>query len=130
MSKDNVKQMFAKMAKDEVFYKRYTDLMQAHQNETEKALADRLIQLGKTSGFEFNKEDLLAARAEIIDTANSNKELSDKDLASVAGGGLQKAAVVVASITTAGIACAIVSAVAEINKGGNCGAGMSTTKKC
>ena len=130
MSKDNVKMMFAKMAKDEVFHKRYTDLMQAYQNETEKALADRLIQLGKTSGFEFNKEDLLAARAEIIDTANSNKELSDNDLASVAGGGQMKTAAVLCSIGTAGIVCAIISVVGEIDKGGNCGDRMSTTKKC
>jgi predicted ribosomally synthesized peptide with nif11-like leader len=130
MSKDNVKMMFAKMAKDEVFHKRYTDLMQAHQQETEKILADKLIQLGKTAGFEFSNEDLLAARAEVMDMANSNKELSDNDLERVAGGGLQKAAVILASISTIGIACGIVSAIAEASKSGKCAAGLSITEKC
>ncbi len=130
MSKENVKMMFAKMSKDEVFHKRYTDLMQAHQQETEKNLADKLIQLGKTAGFKFSNEDLLAARAEVMDMANSNKELSDNDLERVAGGGLQKASVLVASICSVGIACGIVSAIAESSESGKCGAGLSITEKC
>ncbi len=130
MSKENVKMMFAKMAKDEVFHKRYTDLMQAHQQETEKNLADKLIQLGKTAGFEFSNEDLLAARAEIMDMANSNKELSDNDLERVAGGGQQKLLAVTCSICTIGIGCAAVSLGGESMESGGCGARMSTTKKC
>jgi predicted ribosomally synthesized peptide with nif11-like leader len=86
MSKDNVKQMFAKIENDADFQKKYAGLMEAHRQETEKALADKLIQLGKTAGFEFSNEDLHAARAEVMNIANSNKELSDGDLANVTGG--------------------------------------------
>jgi predicted ribosomally synthesized peptide with nif11-like leader len=130
MSKDNVKQMFAKMEKDADFQKKYADLMAAHRQETEKALADKLIQLGKTAGFEFSNEDLHAARAEVMDKANSNEELSDGDLANVAGGGAQKSIAVMASIFSLGIACAINSANAEKQKAGGCGAIMSTTQQC
>ncbi len=92
MSKDNVKKMFAKMEKDADFQKKYAGLMEAHHQETEKALADKLIQLGKTAGFEFSNEDLHAARAEVMDNTNSNKELSDDELANVTGGGLTNVA--------------------------------------
>jgi predicted ribosomally synthesized peptide with nif11-like leader len=86
MSKDNVKKMFGKMEKDADMQKKYAALMLAHQNETEKLLSDKLVELGKTAGFAFSKDDLLAARAELVDIINSNKELSDKDLSDVAGG--------------------------------------------
>ncbi len=86
MSKDIVKQMFGKMEKDAELQKKYAELMQAHQKDAEKALADKLLELGKTSGFAFSKEDLLAARAELMDRKNANGELADKDLESVAGG--------------------------------------------
>jgi len=49
MSKDNVKQLFGKMEKDSELQKKYASLMRAHQIETEKSLADKLVELGKTS---------------------------------------------------------------------------------
>ena len=130
MSKDNVKKMFVKMEKDVDLKKKYTELMLAHQKETEKTLSDKLVNFGQTSGFTFSNSDLLAARAEIIDKVNSNKELSDGDLNNVAGGGAQKAGIIMASIITVGIACAAVSAITEVNKHGACGVVMSTTAAC
>jgi len=127
MSKDSVKQMFGKMEKNEELQKKYAALMQAHQKESEKAMAEKLIEFGKTSGFAFSKEDLLAARAEVIDKFNSNKELSDGDLASVAGGGDQKAFVITASIITGGLACMAISADAENKARGLCAEFLSIT---
>ncbi len=86
MSKDSVKQMFAKMEKDAALKARYAELIKAHQKDGEKLLAEKLIELGKTSGFAFSNEDLLAARAELENNADSNKELSDADLGNVTGG--------------------------------------------
>jgi len=131
MSKDSVKQLFGKMEKDAALKGKYAELMKAHKIETDHKLAEKLIELGKTSGFAFSKEELLAARAEFVDTVNSNRELSDGDLASVAGGGSrQKSDLIIATVFTAGIMCAVISIAAEINKGGDCGKGMSTTVKC
>ncbi len=130
MSKDNVKQMFGKMEKDAALKGKYADLMKAHQKDAENKMAEKLIEFGKTSGFAFSKDDLLAARAEVMDKANSNKELSDGDLANVAGGGAQKASAVMVSIFSAGIACAIVSLSDEKNQKGSCGAHLSTTAAC
>jgi len=130
MSKDNVKQMFGKMEKDAALKGKYAELMQAHQKDAENKMAEKLIEFGKTSGFAFSKEDLLAARAEVTDKANSNKELSDGDLASVAGGGAQKTSAVLTSILTAGFGCLLVSATAEHQTSGSCGQQMSTTVKC
>ena len=115
MSKDSVKQMFGKMEKDEALKGKYAELMQAHQKDTENKLAEKLIELGKTSGFAFSKEELLAARAELMDKNNSNKELSDDDLEKVAGGGFLKTGTIVVSILTAGIGCAILSIQAASN---------------
>jgi len=130
MSKDNVKQMFGKMEKDAQLQKKYVDLMQSHQKEAEDKMAEKLIELGKTSGFAFSKDDLVAARSEIMDKGNSNKELSDDDLSNVAGGGAQKNTAVLCSIFSFGIACAVNSANAEKQNPGGCGALMSTTQKC
>ncbi len=110
MSKDSVKQMFGKMEKDAGLKGKYAELMQAHQIETEKALANKLVELGKTSGFAFSKEDLMAARAELIDKANSNKELADGDLANVAGGASRKENGIVVSVMFIWMgACAVAS---------------------
>ena len=131
MSKDNVKQMFGKMEKDAALKNKYAELMQAHQKDVETKMAEKLIELGKTSGFAFSKEDLLAARAEVMDKANSNKELSDGDLANVAGGLTQKESIITASICSFGIGCAMLSIMSEsIDKAGACGRAMSTTAKC
>jgi len=133
MSKDNVKQMFGKMEKDAALKNKYAELMQAHQIETEKALADKLIELGKTAGFKFSKDDLMASRAELADKINENKELSDDDLANVAGGENStgfKSDNVLFSLGTIGLGCAVLSVKLEANSPGACGSYMSTTAKC
>ncbi len=130
MSKENVKLMFGKMEKDAALKGKYAELMQAHQKDSENKMAEKLIEFGKTSGFAFSKEDLLAARAELTDKANSNKELSDDDLENVAGGVSQKTQTIVSSVLTFGIRCALTSAIAEISQKGGCGIEMSTTVKC
>jgi len=131
MSKENVKQMFGKMEKDAELQKKYAALMQAHTAETEKALSDKLVELGKTAGFAFSKDDLMAARAELVDKANSNKELSEGDLASVAGGSSEtKHDAETISVYTFGIGCAITSIVKEAQSHGGCAEYMSTNKGC
>jgi len=130
VSKDAVKQMFGKIEKDAALKNKYAELMQAHQKDTEKILAEKLIELGKTSGFAFSNEDLLAARAEFADKANSNKELSEDDLANVAGGGMQKGMYLLISIGLVGVMCGLISISGEIASKGGCGRELSTTGKC
>jgi len=130
LSKDNVKLMFGKMEKDANLQKKYAELMQIHQKETENTLAGKLIELGKTSGFIFSQDDLLAARAEFMDQTNSNKELSDNDLVNVAGGQRGKLEIVGYSIISFGVICAGASIIAEIGQAGGCGSYMSTTREC
>ncbi len=131
MSKDNVKQMFGKIEKDASLKGKYVQLMQAHQKDAENKMTEKLIEFGKTSGFAFSKEDLMAARAELMDKNNSNKELSEGDLTNVAGGTSDlKVSIVMSSIVTFGISCAAVSAITEIQASGSCGKNMSTTTQC
>jgi len=120
MSKDTVKQMFGKMEKDAELQKKYAALMQANQKEAEKALADKLVELGKTSGFAFSKEELIAARAEFMDEANSNGELSDSDLENVAGGMAVKNDAIKISIFTLGLGCIVTSIDNEIKMKDGC----------
>jgi len=132
MSKDNVKILFGKIEKDGELQKKYAAIMQEHQKESEKLLSDKLVELGRTSGLAFSKDDLLSARAELIDTLNANKELSANDLAKVAGGdmniGMQKVGLVFLSGITIGIGCAIMSIVhaATESRQGGCAARMTT----
>jgi hypothetical protein len=133
MSKDNVKQMFGKMEKDAELQKKYAELMQAHQKETEKALTDKLVEFGKTSGFGFSKDDLLAARAELVDKLNSNKELSDGDLTNVAGGNAStKAMVGMVSVATIGTFCALAGVISIVTaaEGRSCSENISLTAEC
>jgi len=130
MSKDDVKKMFGGMEKDERLREKYSALMRAHAAETDNALCDRLIELGAASGFAFSKDDLLAARAELIEKYNSNAELSAGDLEKVAGGAMQgKIAGVIISICTFGAGCAIVSVVHHIRKVDGCQEALSTSGK-
>jgi len=134
MSKDNVKQMFGKMEKNEELQKKYAALIQAHQIETEKALAEKLIEFGKTAGSIFSKEDLMAARSELADKINENKELADGDLANVAGGNeASKCYFGACSFLTLGTACAFLgvgSIVNEIKKQGSCAGSISLSAEC
>jgi len=114
MSKENVKQLFGKMEKDAELQKKYTALIQEHHKETEKILSGKLLEFGKTAGFEFSMEDLFAARVEFVDKANSGKELSDSDLGSVAGGITQKQIGIITSTVTLGFGCAVASLTAEV----------------
>ncbi len=102
--------------------------MQSHQKETEISLADKLIELGRSSGFAFSKDELMAARAELMDQFNSNTELVDRDLADVAGGmSDRKVTVIKMSIAGLGFQCAFASVVMEMQTKGKCGDRMTTT---
>ncbi|HNY13337.1 MAG TPA: hypothetical protein PKK26_17235 [Candidatus Wallbacteria bacterium] len=129
MITDNVKQMFGKIEKDAHLQKKYVELMQAHQSETQKELADKLVEFGKTSGFVFSKDELLAARAELIDRLNENKDLTDADLVRVAGGaaGSAKDFAIIASMGTVGLFCAIMSVNQELKGHGDCAEYLSAT---
>jgi hypothetical protein len=99
--------------------------VQAHQKESEKVLADKLVELGKTSGFAFSKEDLMAARAEFMDNKNSNCELSDSDLENVAGGIAVKYDAIKISIFTLGIGCIVTSIDNESKMKDSCAISLS-----
>jgi len=126
MSKDNVKMMFGKMEKEAQLQEKYLELLRRNQNLTENVLTEKLIEFGRSSGFAFSKNDLMAARAEIMDKANSNRELSDNDLSNVAGGGGGKGNAAIVSIFSFGFACAMISIDLESSKAGECSKYMTT----
>lgn len=128
VSKDNVKNMFGVMITSDELQKKYVEMLRRNQNAPEDIMAEKLIEFGRTSGFAFSKKDLMAARAEIMDRSNDNRELSDNELSNIAGGG--KSGVIITSISTLGFGCAITSMMYESSKGGECGRVMSTTQKC
>jgi len=131
MSVDNVKKLFGKMEKDVELQKKYFSMAPGNQKETEKMLSDRLVEFGKMLGFDFSKDDLLAARAELMDRVNSNRELADDDLAKVAGGASDyKQSMAAMSAASLGFLCAIVSIMSEGTRQGSCGRKMSTTEQC
>lgn len=87
MSKENVKLMFVSMGKDKKLQKKFEILAKQNQKDSENVMTDKIVEFGKTAGFVFSKEDLLEVRSELMNKSNDYKELSDEELAKVAGGG-------------------------------------------
>ncbi len=90
MSKENVKKMFITMQTDAKLQKKFAEGAQLNGKKPENVQADLLVEFGKAAGFVFSKEELLAARAELMDKSKENRELCDDDLVNVAGGAGQK----------------------------------------
>jgi predicted ribosomally synthesized peptide with nif11-like leader len=114
MSKENVKKFFAKVEQDENIRNNFLIAMEDVKPEIQNEAAEKIIKVAAAAGFNFNSKELFEARAELIDMVNSNPELSDKELGAVSGGITDsKFKAVTASVTTAGIACAVMSIIGE-----------------
>jgi len=119
--------MFSAIEKNAELQKKYMGIMREHQKVAEDMIAGQLIEFGKAAGFSFSKDDLIAARSELTDKLNSNRELSDNDLANVAGGNaFYKTFVAVSSVTFI-VGCAAVSLIAENKEKDMCGKALSIT---
>lgn len=134
MSKDNVKKFFTELEKNPQLKEKYAEAMKEYQKESDKILADKLLDFARKSGFGFTEPDLHETHAELIDTINANDELNDMDLESVAGGKGdmfdQKTKAVLASLTLFGLGCAVQSIYQEVQGPGRCGAYFTRGKKC
>jgi len=108
MSKENVKMFFAELEKNSELKAKYLNAIKEYQVESEKILAEKMISIASKAGFSFSNSDLNEVRSEFMDQVNGSGELKDGDLKAVAGGAVNPG-MVLASIFTAGIACAAVS---------------------
>jgi len=86
MSKENLIKLFEKIQIDQELKKKYVELMASHFAETEKVMTNKLIELGKTAGLSFSKEDIKNFTDELINKTGSKKEISNGDLDKVSGG--------------------------------------------
>ena len=127
MSKENVKKFFIKVEQDETVRKNFLASIEGIKPENQNEAAEKIIQTAKAAGFEFNTEDLFEARAELIDAANSNQELSDEALNSVSGGNNNKTLPICVSVATVGLGCAVMSIVGSTSESG-CGTLLTTNK--
>lgn len=119
MSKESVKNFFIKVEHDETLKKNFLASIEGIKPENQNEAAEKIIQTAKAAGFDFNAKDLFEARAELIDTANSNRELSNEDLNSVSGGDSTTKGLAIA-ISAVGIGgCAIISVSQDLS-GGSC----------
>lgn len=121
MSKENVKKFFEELGKNETFKKKYMDLMQKSQNETESELSGKLVEMAGAADVPFTVEELHDARTELIEAMNENGELAEEELMAVSGGAANNKGLMIAmSVLTLGIGCAGVSAVGEMLQKGQC----------
>lgn len=134
MSKDAVKQMFAKLEKDPALKEKYVSALKTNAAEAEKTLQAKLVEIGKSAGFSFSSDDLLAARAELADNANSNRELDEADLATVAGGDTRgKVKFGISSLYSLGVVCVgygFNSLAAELDDPGSCAGKLTLSNDC
>ncbi len=120
MSKEQVKEFFVKLEQDKKLLADFNAEMEKLEQSPEEVVGAKLIELGKANGFEFNMDDLKAAREDLMDQSNENSELDDSSLKAVAGGFSSKGEALLTSITSAGISCAIMSVFYESQKKGQC----------
>ncbi len=130
MSKKQVKKFFAKLEQDKELQDKFNTEMSDINQLDEDVLGPKLIDFGKSAGFEFDMDDLRAARQDLVDQFNENGELDDADLKNVAGGtdqSLHKGEAYFLSASTVGLGCAILSLCTQID-GTGCNRYFSNTK--
>ncbi len=131
MSRENVKHFFIKAERDEAIKKNLLEALKGIKPEMQDEASQKIVQIARAAGFDFNIEELLEARAELIDTANANPELSDRDLGVVSGGinPSYKAMVVSVSVATVGAGCAVMSVIGEVSTNSSgCSSWLTTNK--
>lgn len=140
MSKERVQEFFAAVEKDENLKDQFSAVIQEiqaelvkfeSQDERDRIFGEKLIELGKKSGFEFNLHDLKEARQELLDQTSENGELAEEDLRAVAGGlrpiTRKDMGLVYSIATPLGIGCIIASIGAPmLDKRETCGGYLST----
>ena len=120
MSNVNVKKFFEALEKNPELKEKYLGVVKNEKNPTVK-----VISFAKAQGFTFAESDLKEYCSECSDGSIMNSELSDEDLMKAAGG-VKQIDMIMSSIITLGIGCAITSAQSSA-KGKNCGAALSMT---
>lgn len=120
MSKVNVKKFFEELEKNPELKAKYLGVLKNEKNPVAK-----VIPFAKEKGFTFAESDLKEYCSELSDKSSMNSELSDEDLMKAAGG-VKQIDMIMSSILTLGIGCAITSAQSAA-KGHNCGAALSMT---
>jgi len=118
MSKDNVKKFFEEIEKNPALKEKFLKSVKESHEEAQKKMTVTMVDFAKASGFTFAESDLRELNSDLMDSANSNGELSDNDLMKASGGG---AGQVILSIISLGIGCGVVSAIAESSRSGGCG---------
>jgi predicted ribosomally synthesized peptide with nif11-like leader len=83
MSTQSVKQFWKQIESDAVLQKKVEELFQQVEDQP-VAKAEEVVRLGKQHGFEFTSEDL----KDYLVTNGRDAQLSETDLANVAGGAL------------------------------------------
>lgn len=130
MSKENVKNFFEELEKNAGLKMKFIDLMKKHHEELSSDMENELLKIAADSGFPFTSLELHDIRSGIIEEVNGNIALSDEELSVAAGGGPPKWAIIVMSIGSLGLGCAIESILFEVGKKGGCGEYLTTAKKC
>ena len=125
MSKENVTAFFQKMQTDEALKKQFANVQSELQQQMMTQLAEKLVALGASNGFEFTADDLREMYQAMTDQMSENRELSDDEVGAIAGGS-EKAYGALISVTTLGIGCAAASGIMEATASGGCGQFMST----
>lgn len=100
MSMENAKTFYEKVKVDEGLQQRIGQLAK----EDPKGIGAVIIRTAKENGFDFSEEELKVFIEERAKTINSNGELNDSELESVAGGKLIHW--IILSIGTFGLYCA------------------------
>lgn len=105
MSVENVKKFYEAVAQDSALKQKFVELSRKYQGQPmdeAKAIAimeQETLPIAKQMGFSFSMEELKAYGIE-SEQKNTNRELSDTELATVAGGGNYTGFCILAGIIT------------------------------
>ena len=83
MSKSDLNKLFQEILTDQTLQAKFQE---TNENNDRESAAKMIVQLGEERGYSFTVDEARASLEELIALPSEDRELSDKQLESVAGG--------------------------------------------
>ena len=117
---EKMQELYEKVSKDEALQAKFAEISNNAEKTGEEATSQKLIAFAKEVGYEVTTEEIKAFFQNMLEKQSGS--LSDAELDMVAGGkSVQGTILVILSVATLGISCAITSASVEAKTPGACG---------
>lgn len=115
---NSMKELYEKVKRDDALQKKFAEIMEESNTSGKEKTETRLMAFAKDAGYDMSVEDMVSFFTE-MNKKSGETELSEAELDLVAGGKMKGSGyftVAAISIASFGIACAVISASADMDK--------------